>query len=142
MPHRAAEYRGVKIARRYIRTWLLGIAFAVALASCSSGPAETIPFAESAPAPLADPDPVVVPDEQGVVDVVGAGDVIAFQADWMCELQRRNFTDLAAADTALLEALADTGLSRPDYDEFLMDMADSQELRDEVLSLFQQRCRA
>ena len=69
-------------------------------------------------------------------------DVIAFQARWTCELQRRNFPDLQARDDALTQALAEDGIGRSAYEELLAEMPESQELRDQVLSLYQERCRA
>lgn len=138
-----------------IRNTRLGAALsilAIAGASCASGPGDSLAFEDSAvndsavnDSALSDSAPTsttAVDTPTVTVDVEESNEVIAFQADWLCELQRRTFEDLDAADVALNESLASAGLSRSTYDEFLAVLPESQELRDEVLGLFAQRCRA
>ena len=115
---------------------------AIAGASCSSSPSESLAFDDPAPASTTPVSTTVVEAPSATVDVEESSEVIAFQADWLCELQRRTFPDLDAADVALTESLARAGVSRSTYDEFLVTLPESQELRDEVLGLFAQRCRA
>lgn len=121
---------------------MAGIALLLALigVGCSSGPGEALPFAE--PATTVQQGAESDNDAVGTtsVDVVAADGLIAFQATWLCELQRRTFPDLQAADAALDERLVASGLARSEYDEFLQSIAGSQELRDEVLSAFSERC--
>jgi len=110
--------------------------------ACASGP-EALPFADEAQtttttaiavADDSEPEVVIVPDETDAA--------IAFHARWMCELQRRNFADLELQDAALGEALAAAGVTRAEYDGLLALLPESQALRDEALSLFDQQCRA
>lgn len=77
-------------------------------------------------------DPIVIDNDR----------MISFQAGWVCELQRRTFVDLSDMDAAFADALAEAELGQPAYNEFLKEMANSQAIRDEVLSVFGERCQA
>jgi len=120
--------------------------FAVLLSACGGeSPPRELPFADPDRTPAATTETVpveTVPED--VVDpiVTENEDLIAFQARWVCELQRRTFPDLTDMDSALDEALAETDLSRAAYDEFVEKMSQSQPLRDAVLKLYGERCRA
>lgn len=115
-------------------------ALALVSVSCSSGPSEALAFEDPASRSV-DAESQDGTESAGL-GIDAPGDVVAFQATWLCELQRTTFPDLNAIDEALDDALLANGLSRVDYDEFLADLADSQSMRDEVLSIFEQRCRA
>ncbi len=117
--------------------------FVLLLSACGDpAPPPELPFADS-PTTTATTEAVAETTEPPSDPIVAEnGDLVAFQARWVCELQRRTFSDLSDLDIALDEALTETGLSRPAYDEFTATMADSQALRDEVLKLYGERCRA
>ncbi len=132
----------------FFRSVVVGGVLAIVAASCSSGPSDALAFSDPDSAPSVEAsettsqEPGLDAESASSEFVVDSGDVIAFQASWLCELQRRNFADLDALDAALDEALSANGVGRADYDDFLASLPESQELRDEVLSLFEQRCRA
>lgn len=118
----------------------MALLFVLTLSACAEqAPPPELPFADSSTTTVAVADSS---EPAGEPIVTENEDLIAFQARWVCELQRRTFSDLSGMDSALDDALADTGLSRPAYDEFTATMADSQALRDEVLRLYSERCRA
>ncbi len=107
-------------------------AFALAATSCTSAPSDALAFADSEPGTTTT---FVVAADEPVP-------LVTFHADWLCELQRRNFPDLSSIETALDESLTANGLGRVAYDEFVAELAESEEMRDQVLSRFQQRCQA
>lgn len=133
------------------------IAFASALAlvgvSCASQPSEALAFEDSAPTEnttaaedtATDPgqaDVGAAEPEAEAFSIDAPGDLMAFQATWLCEVQRRTFPNLDDIDIALEDALVANGLDRAGYDNFLAELDGSQELRDELLRTFGQRCRA
>lgn len=67
-------------------------------------------------------------------------DLALFEADWVCELERRSFASLPERDEALDDALVATGLGRESYDGFRARLGEEQELRDAVLFHYQQSC--
>ncbi|MGH1504892.1 MAG: hypothetical protein ACRBI6_15150 [Acidimicrobiales bacterium] len=68
--------------------------------------------------------------------------LVHFEADWVCELQRRTFDSPAAMSQTLEEKLAANGLSLADYQTFRGEVSNSQELRDWILFVYQESCRA
>lgn len=68
-------------------------------------------------------------------------DLIGFQSAWVCEFQRRTFTDPSDAAAALTASLAEAEISRTAYDEFLERLDESQDLRSAVLFDYQESCK-
>ncbi len=68
--------------------------------------------------------------------------LVHFEADWVCELQRRTFDSPAAMSASLEDKLAANGLSLADYQAFRGEVSNSQELRDWILFVYQESCRA
>lgn len=68
--------------------------------------------------------------------------LVHFEADWVCELQRRTFATPAAMGETLDEKLAANGITQSDYEAFRGDVANSQNLRDWILFVYQENCRA
>ncbi len=113
----------------------------VALSACGGDtPPPELPFSDSTASATAD---VAETPSDRLDPLIEANyDLVLFRARWVCELQRRTFTELADMDTALNEALAETNLTRDDYEAFLQELAESQALRDGVLTLYEERCQA
>lgn len=63
-----------------------------------------------------------------------------FEAEWVCELQRRSFASLAERGEALEVALAEVDLDPADYESFRTRLGEEQELRDAVLYHYQESC--
>jgi len=125
-----------------MRRFVLTLLCALALSACSGNePPAELPFADSTTTTVPAETTTTTIDDRDPI-VIENDEMISFQARWVCELQRRTFPDLSDMDTALDDALAETGLVRAAYDEFVLDMAESQAIRDEVLSVYGERCRA
>jgi len=116
----------------------------LALASCSVGTQETD---EAVPTSLAfqtlptttttllideDPNVSLTEDDEALV---------RFEAAWVCELQRRTFSDPTAIKQALDDKLIDTGLSSDAYTEFRQRVNTDQGLRESILFEYQETCR-
>jgi len=129
-----------------MRRFALLLLFVLGLSACGGDtPPPELPFADSPTTTVAIAEAIV--SEEEPVDerdpiVIENEDLISFQARWVCELQRRTFPDLSDMDVALDEALTETGLVRAAYDEFVIEMSESQAIRDEVLKVYGERCRA
>lgn len=65
-----------------------------------------------------------------------------FEAEWVCELQRRTFTTPDAIEAALEKNLAEVGLTRDQYDDFRERVNIEQDLRDAVLFAYQEICQS
>lgn len=112
----------------------------VVLSACSSSAPESIAFSDtSAPEETSSEDS---PATTTQLFDEGDLDLVAFQARWVCELQRRTFPELSGIEEALTETLIGAGLDRGAYDVFLIDLSESQALRDEVLAQYKETCRA
>lgn len=125
-----------------MRALALGFLFMVIVGlvgSCSAtgaGPGETpttLAFAASKSTLIAGPPDVVFSG----TDV----DLIIFQSAWVCEFQRRTFSDQDAGDAALAEALEGAEITLESYEDFLLRMSEDQALRDAVLYRYQESCR-
>ncbi len=68
--------------------------------------------------------------------------LVAFEADWVCELQRRSFPTPDAMQDALNDKLVGLGVTRDEYDAFRAEVNNSQDLRDSILYAYQNKCRA
>lgn len=66
---------------------------------------------------------------------------VAFEASWVCELQRRTFPTPDALQQALSDKLEGSGLSRPEYETFRQSVNNNQDLRDSILFAYQETCR-
>jgi hypothetical protein len=118
------------------------LACVLALSSCGS---ETTNSA-SAPEDLAFAEPSgsstdlidAAPDVDLSPEVV---DLVQFEADWVCELQRRTFVSQEAIDEALDENLVGLGIERADYDDFRAELSESQDLRESILFAYEENCR-
>ncbi|MFW2381351.1 MAG: hypothetical protein ACN4GZ_06285 [Acidimicrobiales bacterium] len=123
----------------------LFIAFVAALGavSCSASgeSASTIPFGvdESVPevAPTV-PDTLIAEPEVTLEPAIE--ELVIVHAAWLCELQRRTFTDPGDIEPAQEEHLARSGTSAEDYRRFLSDLAARQDFRDAVLFEYQSSC--
>ncbi len=69
-------------------------------------------------------------------------DLVLFEANWVCELQRRTFPSEEAIEDTLNEKLTGLGVDRSEYDTFRAEVNNSQDLRDSILYSYQENCRA
>ena len=116
------------------------------VSSCGSGDPEDAAAAAEAPEDLAlaEPAPTTLDliDEEPDVDLTSDEiDLVEFEANWVCELQRRTFASEEAIEEALEEKLTGLGIDRATYDDFRADVNQSQDLRDSILFSFQENCR-
>lgn len=114
--------------------------------SCGSGDPEDATAGAEAPEDLAlaEPAPTTLDliDEAPDVDLTSDEvDLVQFEANWVCELQRRTFASEEAIEEALEEKLTGLGIDRATYDDFRADVNQSQDLRDSILFSFQENCR-
>ena len=109
------------------------------LSGCGAdGPPEDLASAEAAA-------PSTLQLIEGIPDVDltdGEANLVSFEANWVCELQRRTFPSQAAIEDALNEKLAGLGVDRAEYDTFRAEVNNSQDLRDSILYSYQENCRA
>lgn len=122
----------------------ISLACALALSSCGNGSDTT--DAAPAPADLAFAEPsgstLNLIDSDPDVDLSPEDvDLVQFEADWVCELQRRTFVSQEAIDEALEENLVGLGIDRVDYDEFRAEVNESQDLRESILFAYEENCR-
>jgi hypothetical protein len=119
---------------------------AAALSSCgtettSAGPPDDLAFAEQVEAGS----PTTLQLIEGIPDVEltdGEANLVSFEANWVCELQRRTFPSQEAIEDDLNEKLAGLGVDRSEYDAFRAEVNQSQDLRDSILYAYQENCRA
>lgn len=67
--------------------------------------------------------------------------LVSFEAAWVCELQRRTFTDPGAIDAALDDKLIDSGIAPDSYAEFRQRVNERLDLREAILYRYQETCR-
>ena len=67
-------------------------------------------------------------------------ELIAFEAQWLCDVQRHTFDSPGAVDEALSANLAEAGLDRVRYDGFKEGLSVNAPSRKQVLDLFVQDC--
>lgn len=65
---------------------------------------------------------------------------VTLEARWQCDVQRQTFDDLVALDAELDARLADSGLTRVDYDAFKEELGTSTELRVQVAEEYEAYC--
>ena len=120
----------------------VAIVCAVALSSCGTdSPPEDLAYAEQVEALT--PSTLQLIDAEPDVELTDSeADLVAFEANWVCELQRRTFPSPEAIDDALNEKLAGLGVERAEYDTFRAEVNNSQDLRDSILYAYQENCRA
>jgi|GEM_PF-2183120 len=119
--------------------WLLFIlAVAVLSGACGSSAPDSLAFSESQEGRSADTE--TIPQNSAALFDDGELDLVAFHARWVCELQRRTFPELSGVEEALTETLTGAGLTRDTYDQFLVELSESQELRDAVLTRYTESC--
>jgi hypothetical protein len=68
--------------------------------------------------------------------------LVALEAQWLCDVQRRSFTELADLEVARSSLLANSGVSVDDYEAFHDRLAANTDLRLAVLQTFQSNCSA
>ena len=81
--------------------------------------------------------------EASLADVVDVGPLqplVDLEAGWLCEVQRFAYDDLSELDSALGRKLVGADLTRADYDEFKLLLAQDVELRRAVRSAYGQFC--
>ncbi len=121
--------------------WLILVLItAVLLGACGSSTPDSIAFVESEEGEGQSIDTEAAPESTVALFDDGELDLVAFHARWVCELQRRTFPELSGVDDALNETLVGAGLDRETYDEFLIDLSESQDLRDAVLERYTESC--
>lgn len=119
--------------------WLFFVLAApVLLGACSSSTPDSIAFVESEEGQSVDAE--ALPADTAALFDDGELDLVAFHARWVCELQRRTFPELSGVEEALTETLAGAGLDQKTYDQFLVDLSESQDLRDAVLTRYTESC--
>ena len=111
---------------------------ALLLGACGSSTPDSIAFVESEEGQSIDTE--ASPVSTAALFDDGELDLVAFHARWVCELQRRTFPELSGVDEALNETLIGAGLDRETYDGFLIDLSESQDLRDAVLERYTDSC--
>lgn len=67
--------------------------------------------------------------------------LVSFEAAWVCELQRRTFSDPGAIDAALEEKLIDSGITPDAYAGFRQRVNENLDLREAILFQYQETCR-
>ena len=67
-------------------------------------------------------------------------ELIAFEAQWLCDVQRHTFDSPGAVDEDLSANLAEAGLTRTRYDGFKEGLSADAASRKQVLDLFVQDC--
>ncbi|GBE25829.1 hypothetical protein BMS3Bbin02_02119 [bacterium BMS3Bbin02] len=70
----------------------------------------------------------------------GVAPEVALEARWQCDVQRQTFDDLGALDAELNVRLANSGLTRVDYDAFKEELGASAELRNQVADEYETYC--
>ena len=70
----------------------------------------------------------------------GSAPEVTIEAQWLCDVQRQTFDDLAAVDVELDSRLAKAGLTRADYDVFKEKLAGSAALRSRVSEEYDAYC--
>lgn len=115
------------------RRLLFITAFTIGVLTACSGedPPSALGFVDDAPIVLAPEDGATSEENQRL---------ISFHADWLCELQRRTFTDLEDADEALTVALVDANITTSDYEMFTKEALPTQAVRDAVRYAYQEEC--
>lgn len=66
--------------------------------------------------------------------------LVALEARWLCDVQRRAFTDLSDLDDARSALLANSDVDVADYEAFQVRLESEMELRMAVLTTFQADC--
>lgn len=138
------------------RTLAIAIALLLVLGACSDGaPAGQAPVGAgdsetttTAPAEVDDPSD----DAPSEIIAAPATDLpaldpadealVALEAQWLCDLQRRSFTELADLETARSRLLSNSGVTRQEYSAFQDQLAADTNLRLAVLHTFQTNCAA
>lgn len=125
----------------------LGLGCVVALSSCatdtttSAPPPDDLAYAEA----LDTITTTTITLIDGIPDVELDDDelqLVLFEANWVCELQRRTFQSPDAMQQALNDKLVGLGVERATYDAFRAEVNNSQDLRDSILYAYQENCRA
>lgn len=120
----------------------VAIVCALALSSCGTdSPPEDLAYLEQVEALT--PSTLQLIDAEPDVELTDSeADLVAFEANWVCELQRRTFPSPEAIDDALNDKLNGLGVERAEYDTFRAEVNNSQDLRDSILYAYQENCRA
>lgn len=138
--------RGRSIGRRLP---LALAAAALALSGCSAND-ESAATSDDAATDLAFVDEQLVLDNTTSTLIAAAPDVrlseadsqlVRFEAQWVCEVQRRTFQTPNGRDEALLENLGEAGISEADYLAFRERVNLERDLRDSILYSYQETCR-
>ncbi len=66
--------------------------------------------------------------------------LVALEARWLCDVQRRAFSDLSDLDDARSALLANSDVDAADYEAFQVRLESEMELRMAVLTTFQADC--
>lgn len=68
--------------------------------------------------------------------------LVAFEASWLCQVQRFAFAEVADIDSELVAALEAEGSSAAEYADFKARLDDTPELRTEIRERFEAQCAA
>lgn len=74
-------------------------------------------------------------------DELTSNPLVAFEASWLCQVQRHSFPDLDEMQELRLRLLEEAGLSQEAYDEFRTALDAESTLRAEVLEVFEGSCQ-
>ena len=126
-----------------LRSLVLGI---LAFLAVSCSPAETAQPDQSPPVLPFEPIPTTTTtlliDGRPDIELSAADTaLVRFEAAWVCELQRRTFTDSSAIEDALEQKLVETGLTAGAYADFRIKVSDDRDLRRSILFEYQETCR-
>ena len=134
------------------RTASVAIAIGLALGAAACGSSDEVAIDDDpTPEELAYAESVAASTTTTTLLIDGAPDeplpaeqelLVHFEANWVCELQRRTFATPAAMAATLDEQLAANGLTLAEYEGFRAEVSNSQELRDWILYVYQEGCRA
>lgn len=132
--------------------WRLPLVIAAAaftLSSCTSS-GESASTSDDAAAELALIDDRPTQNETTSTLIAAAPDVrlsaadselVRFEAQWVCEVQRRTFQTPSGRDDALLENLGQAGITEAEYLTFRERVNTDRDLRDSILYSYQETCR-
>ncbi len=68
--------------------------------------------------------------------------LVAFEASWLCQVQRFAYTDISEIETQQRRALEGAGFSSADYADFEVRLEEDADLRAEVKDRFVTGCAA
>lgn len=142
---------------RILRALAALLAIALLAGACAGDPG-TAPDPTAAPAAISTDTTGVAPpvddggDDPSNIDALPAlpavaldaedAELVAVEAQWLCDIQRRSFTDLADLEVARASLLANSGVSDDRYEAFQARLETSTDLRLAVLAAFQGTCTA